>query len=108
MRERVRRDRRIEIEPAVDQTEDDIIDELDAADLFVDRLLWRGVQTFRSSFRRVGPVKAMVSKEVGPPPWPWPKVLAKVAWPHASVTAGWRSTAYSFHVMWQPRGRPRF
>lgn len=60
----------------------------------------RGAKQWSSRYRWVGPVKVMVVKEVGPPPWRFPKVLVKKTGPHANLCVGWRSTAYYLHLMW--------
>lgn len=48
-------------------------------------------QTGTTSARVLGPF--LLVKDVGPPPWPWPKVLVRLGrkW---QVGIGWRMTAY--------------
>lgn len=95
--------RRISITPHVSQTEADVKGEIDRSNEAIDYLLQRGMQEWEARYRWIGPVKVMVSKEVGPPPWRFPQVHVSVRVPHANFTVGWRSTAYTLNLMWARR-----
>ena len=66
----------------------------------MEELSQRGVQRWRCEIKSFGPFKYAITKEVGPPPWKFPKLLTKVVrtpW-HVMIGCGWRSTAYTFHL----------
>lgn len=88
------------------QDEESIQADLDRSDALAAQLLADGVQSWHSHYRWIGPVKVKVAKEVGPPPWRFPRIGV---WPwrdrHVGFSAliGWRSTAYRLFMLWAPK-----
>lgn len=102
--------RTIKITPNASQSEASIAADLERSDELAARLLADGVQSWRSYYRWLGPLKIKVAKEVGPPPWRFPH-LGFYPWRGNrlgfSLVVGWRSTAYRLFVLWAgmaPRG----
>lgn len=100
----------VTITPGEGQPEDSIERDVAAAFAAGDEMRERGTEHHRTWFRRWGRLRVMASKDVGPPPWPWPRVLLNCT-PRNSPTlrlgAGWRMTAVSLYVMWHaPSLRP--
>lgn len=85
------------------QDENDAREELDRSLALGRDLLDSGTQAWNSYYRWWGPFKFFVAKEVGPPPWRIPRVGAwlKLRPPSLSLVAGWRSTAFRLHIVWQ-------
>lgn len=92
----------VTLTPAEGQSEADIERDFAASFAHGERMTERGVNEYRSVIRRIGPVKVLAAKEVGPPPWRWPRLVGAIKRrpTFASVGIGWRSTLYSCHVMW--------
>ena len=67
------------------------------------KLMDEGTQRYSMTMRRYGRLRLAFDKEVGPPPWRWPKLLFKGRLRPRfalSVGAGWRSTAYVIYIVW--------
>lgn len=98
--------RHVEITPSKGQSAESIQADLDRSDELAEYLLAEGVQSWRSYYRWLGPIKFKVAKEVGPPPWRFPHIGI---WPWRdkqvgiSAVIGWRSTAYRLFVLWAPK-----
>ena len=90
------------------QSETSIQADLDRSMAFGESLANDDVQEWRSRYWWRGPIKVMVGKEVGPPPWKWPRMKWRGSWDAPltiSCTVGWRMTAYRVYVMWAGRFR---
>jgi hypothetical protein len=93
---------RVSVRPAASQSEADVEREFERSFEYGERLLAGGVKGYHSWYKRYGGrIKVMASKEVGPPPWPWPKLKVHGSRGPLFVSfgAGWRSTLYSLHIM---------
>ena len=79
--------------------------EFDQSFAFMDKLMETGTVAYRSKYRRLGPLKVMAYKEVGPPPWRWPRIGVQVSEDRRFVRliVGWRSTAYALCLLWRNR-----
>lgn len=88
------------ITPRKGQTEVQVEQDLKRSADLGHRMLERGVESYRSYYRWIGPVKMMAAKEVGPPPWRFPKVLVQGRRRHVRFGLGWRSTAYWLNLHW--------
>lgn len=87
------------------ETPADVEGDLRASEAFFDDLRSQGTESWRSRYRWWGPVKWLAYKEVGPPPWRFPRAAVQPRLRPFTVRfiAGWRSTAYAFVVMWAGR-----
>lgn len=97
--------RRVEVTPSRGQSAASVKADLARSDDLAARLVAEGVQSWRSYYRWLGPVKVKVAKEVGPPPWRWPRI-GVWRWDNGvgfSALVGWRSTAYRLFVLWAGR-----
>lgn len=73
-----------------------------------DSVLERGATHYRMRFKRKGRLCLAMEKEVGPPPWRFPKAglkirRSKAGSPSIFLMVGWRSTMYIAGVMWRKK-----
>lgn len=89
--------------PAPGQTADSVAADLERARLFEEQMRASGISG-NVWMRRVGPIKigAYAFKQVGPPEWRYPKLLASAARSGVLLGIGWRLTAYSVGVVIRP------
>lgn len=94
----------VTLQPSKGQSEESIQADLDRSTALAEHLIEQGVRKWHSRFRRIGPFKVMLNKEVGPPPWPWPRIAVhrKLNPPTCCFVVGWRSTAFRLFLMYQP------
>lgn len=85
--------------------ETDVEGEFERSFSFGDTLAADGVESWRSRYRWIGPVKVLAYKEVGPPPWRFPRIGVRSKGSPATVRfiVGWRSTAFALVLMWAGR-----
>lgn len=99
---------RVEVGLRPDESPADVEPEFDRSFAFADRLRAEGTEAWTSHYRWLGPFKVLAYKEVGPPPWRWPRIGIQ-PWrgkhPSVRLIVGWRSTAYAVVVMWFGRHR---
>ena len=98
--------RRVEVTPSEGQSEESIQADLDRGDELAELLLADGVQSWNSYYRWIGPIKVKVAKEVGPPPWKWPRIGVWFSRKPLGVSTvvGWRSTAYRLFLIRARKG----
>lgn len=104
-----RRGQRVEVGLRPHETPDDAQAEFERSFDFGKELIDEGVKSFRSYYRWIGPFKFLAYKEVGPPPWQFPRVAVQPCrgnHPSVRFIVGWRSTAYALFVMWFGRHKP--
>ena len=95
----------VEMRPSPWQSEADIEAELDRGEALGEQMLADGVQSWKSHYRWWGPVKVLAYKEVGPPPWRFPRVGFRRKGRTVRLIAGWRSTAFAVLFSWQRKPR---
>lgn len=91
----------VELTPSPWQTEEDIAAEFARSHDLAGRLLAAGVHSWRAHYRWWGPMKVLAYKEVGPPPWRFPRVGIRRRSRSVRFIAGWRSTAFGVLFSWQ-------
>lgn len=101
--------RRVVLTPGEGQSEESIAADLARSDDLARQLQADGVQSWRSYYRWAGPLKVKVAKEVGPPPWRFPRIGVWFKRRPAGVSAviGWRSTAFRLFLLWAPHSGSR-
>lgn len=98
---RTHRGQRVSIRPSAGQTPESVEQDFASSFALGERLLADGTQEWRSHQRRWGRLKVMAYKEVGPPPWRWPRIgILSNGWRFVRFIVGWRSTAYALCVLW--------
>lgn len=78
-------------------------DDIAASLRLTDELLSNGTQAWDARYRWFGPIKFMAYKEVGPPPWRWPRIGIQPNGRFVRLIVGWRSTAYALCILWAGR-----
>lgn len=102
---RERQNQRVMLTPADGQSAASVEQDFARSFALGDRLLADGTQAWHSKFQRLGPVRVMAYKEVGPPPWRWPRIgIQPNGWRFVRFIVGWRSTAYALCVLVGRRG----
>lgn len=65
-----------------------------------ERLAASGVTEAWHHQKRVGRLAMALAKHVGPPPWPWPKVMTDPGPDRFAIGIGWSSTLYIVAGKW--------
>lgn len=94
---------RVELTPREGQTAESVEADFASSFAFGESLAADGVQAWRSRYRWIGPVKVLAYKEVGPPPWRWPRARIQTRRDIVRFLVGWRSTAFALVLLWAPR-----
>lgn len=97
--------RSVTVTPTPEATEDQIQHDVDAGMNLAERMLDRGTTEANGTFRKHGPLRTYVGKQVGPPIWRLPRVIVKVSLRKRCVWvgAGWRFTLHQALVIWKGR-----
>lgn len=87
---------RLKFTPSEGMSEADIAAEIEKTWEFVESLRSDGTQG-RLRSRKIGRMKfgRYLFKNVGPPPWRFPRLMGTVSRRGFEICAGWRSTAYT-------------
>lgn len=93
----------IDITPSPWQTDVDIEEDFAGFEALAEELIEGGTQAWKAHYRWWGPVKLLAYKEVGPPPWRFPKVGFNHKGKTVRVIVGWRSTAFAVLAAWKPK-----
>lgn len=104
---RERDGQRVSVGASKGQSAKSLHDDVERSFAYGEEMRARGTEEWTSHFRWIGPVRYLAYKEVGPPPWRWPKIGVQ-PWrgknhPCVRFIVGWRSTAYALVVMWYGR-----
>jgi hypothetical protein len=102
---RARANQRVTVGLRPGETPADVEDEFARSFDFGNRLAVDGTESWHSRYRWLGPVKIMAYREVGPPPWRWPRIGIRRAGRFVRFIVGWRSTAYGLCLLWAGRHR---
>lgn len=97
---------RVRLRPSEGQTAESIERDFEQSFAHVEAMAAEGTKEWTSHMRTWGRLRWMAYKEVGPPPWPWPKVGIQPSDDRHFVRliVGWRSTAYALCLLWRRRG----
>lgn len=95
--------RTVTLLPTENQTQAEVDEDIARSFGLLDHLQAEGVEAWVCEYRTYGRLRVARTKEVGPPPWPFPKAKVEVTRSpfHLMLGAGWRSTCHSLHVVWR-------